>query len=332
MSAVKFSIIIPVYKVEKHIQRCLESILNQKVPSWQCILIDDGSPDNSGAICDEYAKKDPRFVVIHKKNSGVSSARNEGLKIAAGDWIAFVDSDDYVKPFWLDSFNDSNNADVIIQGYDCKQKNDLQTIRYDERELCKIEIFKELENQEKVNGLMFRSPWNKCIKKSIILANNILFDERFSIAEDFLFNLTVLKYIDKIKISNQAGYVYNNEYSVLSKKLHPIDKMLLQTREFEKLALDLQEKFENKNTYDIIMQSRIHSLLRFTYSTKESKSQRMHAIDYVRIVIEKGRFKFPIYYRWIYNNSALYRSIMDSIVNILLNILRPFYYKLKGKQ
>ena len=78
MSAVKFSIIIPVYKVEKHIQRCLESILNQKVPSWQCILIDDGSPDNSGAICDEYAKKDPRFVVIHKKNSGVSSARNEG--------------------------------------------------------------------------------------------------------------------------------------------------------------------------------------------------------------------------------------------------------------
>ena len=97
-SVPKISIIVPVYKVEQYLYRCLDSIVAQTFTDWECLLIDDGSPDDSGAICDEYAEKDSRFRVIHQKNSGVSAARNAGLAVARGEWIGFVDSDDWIEP------------------------------------------------------------------------------------------------------------------------------------------------------------------------------------------------------------------------------------------
>ena len=92
------SIIVPVYNVEKYLERCLNSIKNQTFSDWECILIDDGSPDNSGKICDDYAARDKRIMVKHQKNGGVSKARNIGLGSATGEYVTFLDSDD-----WLDS-------------------------------------------------------------------------------------------------------------------------------------------------------------------------------------------------------------------------------------
>ena len=101
----KISVIVPVYKVEETIGKCIESILNQTYPDFELILIDDGSPDRSGVICDEYSKKDGRIKVIHKKNAGVSSARNAGiewvLENSDSEWISFVDSDDWVHSDYL---------------------------------------------------------------------------------------------------------------------------------------------------------------------------------------------------------------------------------------
>ncbi|HJA50079.1 MAG TPA: glycosyltransferase, partial [Candidatus Fusicatenibacter intestinipullorum] len=93
---VKISVIIPVYNVEKYLKRCLDSVINQTYKNLEIILIDDGSTDNSGKICDEYAQKDERIIVIHKENGGVSSARNKGLDICIGDYISFIDSDDWI--------------------------------------------------------------------------------------------------------------------------------------------------------------------------------------------------------------------------------------------
>ena len=94
----KISIIVPVYNVEKYLSRCVDSILNQTFTDFECILVDDGSPDNCGKICDEYAKKDKRIRVIHKENGGLSDARNAGIDIAQGEYIGFVDSDDWIHP------------------------------------------------------------------------------------------------------------------------------------------------------------------------------------------------------------------------------------------
>ena len=92
------SVIVPVYKTEKFLSDCIKSILNQTYHDLEVILVNDGSPDSSGQICEEYAKKDSRIKVIHQENAGVASARNTGLNLAAGEYITFVDSDDYICP------------------------------------------------------------------------------------------------------------------------------------------------------------------------------------------------------------------------------------------
>lgn len=97
MEESKISVIVPVYKVEPYLRKCLDSIVNQTYQNLEIILVDDGSPDNSGAICDEYAAWDERIRVIHKANNGVSSARNAGLAVATGEWVGFVDSDDWIE-------------------------------------------------------------------------------------------------------------------------------------------------------------------------------------------------------------------------------------------
>lgn len=119
LTSPKISIIVPVYKVEQYLRRCLDSIVAQTFTDWECILIDDGSPDNSGVICDEYVAKDNRFHVIHKENKGVSAARNAGLDAARGEWIGFVDSDDWIEPKTYETALNSvvcENADVICFG------------------------------------------------------------------------------------------------------------------------------------------------------------------------------------------------------------------------
>ena len=100
----KFSIIIPIYNADKYLSQCLNSLLKQTEKDFEAILIDDGSSDKSPSICDEFAKKDAHFKVIHQKNKGVSEARNIGLKTAQGEWICFVDADDKVEPLWLENF------------------------------------------------------------------------------------------------------------------------------------------------------------------------------------------------------------------------------------
>ena len=119
--APKISIIIPMYNVEKYLRRCLESVQNQTLTDWQAILVDDGSPDNSGKIAEAYAARDKRFVVIHKKNGGLSDARNAGMPAAAGEYIMFLDSDDFIHPQTMEiayALAKQNNSDIVSFTYD----------------------------------------------------------------------------------------------------------------------------------------------------------------------------------------------------------------------
>lgn len=119
------SVIIPVYKVEKYLDECIQSVINQTYKNLEIILVDDGSPDNCGKICDEYAKKDNRIKVIHKENGGLSSARNAGLDIARGEYISFIDSDDYVSKDFIKNMSiQMANADLIICGMKNVYKED----------------------------------------------------------------------------------------------------------------------------------------------------------------------------------------------------------------
>ena len=197
------SIIVPVYNVEQYLRQCIESIIRQIYKNLEIILIDDGSTDNSGKICDEYALKDDRIIIIHKQNGGVSSARNAGLKIAKGDYIGFVDGDDYIRnDMYEELYNTAikTNTELVVCNYLKGNENNWITNNvFPLQQILTIkEAFQYLYKCESIYTKMF--------KKNII--NNIFFDENIVYGEDRLFYIEAYKKIDKIGCLPSAKYFY----------------------------------------------------------------------------------------------------------------------------
>ncbi|EGP5489252.1 glycosyltransferase, partial [Enterococcus faecium] len=142
----EISIIVPVYKVEPYLRKCVDSILAQTFTDFEVILVDDGSPDNSGKICDEYASKDSRVRVIHKKNGGLSSARNAGIDVARGKYLGFVDSDDYIEKDMYELLYDNivkEQADLSICGiYDIYAGKKVKILPEEYKVLDKVSAMK----------------------------------------------------------------------------------------------------------------------------------------------------------------------------------------------
>lgn len=204
------SIIVPVYKAEEYLKRCLDSIKNQTFKNWECILIDDGSPDNSGQICDEYAQKDERFRVIHQENKGVSAARNAGLEEAKGEWIGFVDSDD-----WLEE-------DIFSYLYDCAVKSEAEVVVSG---IVETDGTNESIKHPVKNGWIeipnefewyIHGPWAKLFSHALLRKYNILFPEGIALAEDLFFTFQVYIKTDKIWGIDKFFYNYfqNNNSAV----------------------------------------------------------------------------------------------------------------------
>lgn len=206
MNNPKISVIVPVYNVEKLLHRCIDSILAQTFTDFELLLIDDGSKDKSGVICDEYAEKDYRVRTFHKLNGGVSSARNIGLDNSRGEWICFVDSDDYVNNVFLESWRLQSSIDLIIQGYwnviNDGQKKDKVLME----DICGNDInaaISILSNYKNVGYL-----WCRCFKHDIIDRNKIRFNERFKIQEDEQFIWHYMKYCKFLKVIASSNYYY----------------------------------------------------------------------------------------------------------------------------
>lgn len=182
MENIKLSIIIPVYNAEKYLRRCVDSILEQRTNtlSFELLLIDDGSTDKSGAICDEYALRDNRIRVFHKSNGGVSSARNIGLNNAKGEWLTFVDSDDMLLPQSFDIIEyalNNSNEDLLLFDY-CENENTIK-LNYDEF------VSKEDFIGDVLSYRTSPAPWGKLYKTANIQKKR--FNESLRIGEDLLF-------------------------------------------------------------------------------------------------------------------------------------------------
>lgn len=198
----KISIIIPVYKVEKYIRRCLDSVLGQTIKEIEIILIDDGSPDKCGTICDEYASRDPRVVVIHKENAGVSAARNSGLEVARGEYIGFVDSDDYVAPNMFElMYRQAELSDaefamcefVETDGDDSKLNHE---VKVEDGEIILLDKKKAFEVIADFSRNVQVTVWNKLYKREI--AENLRFDTTKRMAEDMEFLMHALTRSKKV--------------------------------------------------------------------------------------------------------------------------------------
>ena len=211
----KVSVIVPVYKVEKYISKCIDSVLNQTYTDWELILVDDGSPDGSGFICDEYAQEDSRIMVIHKENGGVSSARNAGIDKAEGDWITFVDSDDTIAPDTLSTcsqyFND-NDAVLFSMKY-VYSDDGLQTEDYILPVVSREEYISRIVSRKTILGVC-----GGIYRARIFKEKKIRFDEDLINGEDWLVLSSLMLAARNAKILVNPFYLYNkaNETSCTS--------------------------------------------------------------------------------------------------------------------
>lgn len=227
----EISIIVPVYNVEKYFKNCIESILSQTFKDFELILVDDGSTDSSGNICDEYAKKDNRIKVIHQGNKGQASARNRGLDISRGKYIGFVDSDDTIHPRMYEILYDliiKSNSDISF----CSYKYTFSTDRKDNininiKEINQISNIQAISNLfDKNIGVKLVVPWNKLYNKELF--KNIRFEtgrlhEDEFMAHRILYNCKKITYVD-----NELYYYLQREGSTMSQVSYKrkVDKLL----------------------------------------------------------------------------------------------------------
>lgn len=214
------SVIVPIYKVERYLARCVDSILNQTYRKLEVILVNDGSPDNCGKICDEYAEKDLRIKVVHKENGGLSSARNAGLEIATGNYIAFVDSDDFISPLMLKIMVDKleeNSADLCICGFQHADENGTFLPQSTEGVITDG-VMDRKAAFERLDG-HYVVAWNKLYKKELFA--DLRFAEGRIHEDEFIMHYIFDKCKTIVTVSDmfyfyvqQSGSIMNSSYSI----------------------------------------------------------------------------------------------------------------------
>ncbi|NDW19004.1 glycosyltransferase [Dysgonomonas sp. 216] len=208
------SVIIPVYNTEKYLSRCLDSVIKQTYTKLEIILINDGSTDSSGDICDNYAQQDSRIKVVHKKNAGVSAARNSGLMYANGDYISFIDSDDRIEHNMyeiLTSHLKDCQADIVrFNAY--RGKHIMNRIPFDglyENQKLKTEILHTMIGADKFGGTFIQGVlWMHLFKRVVIEDNNIRFSPDLRQNEDRLFTITTISHSKSVLFVNDVLYHY----------------------------------------------------------------------------------------------------------------------------
>lgn len=216
------TIIVPVYNAEKFIDKCIKSILKQTFKNFELILINDGSKDDSYKICEHYTNIDNRIYLINKDNSGVSSARNIGINMANGEYLMFVDSDDWINEDMLENmYNEitKQENDLIICGEKAQELNGRFIIRtFNEDRTIKLKDIKESEFYELISTYSIYGPCRKLYKLNLVNKNNIRFNENLTVYEDLMFNIEYLKYVKYIRVIKSIYYNYMLNDNSLTRK------------------------------------------------------------------------------------------------------------------
>lgn len=250
------SIIVPVYNVEKYLKRCLDSIINQTYSSIEIILIDDGSTDSSGDICESYARLDSRITVIHKKNAGLGMARNTALDVAKGKYVIFVDSDDYIAPNMLENLYNTlieAKADTCIGGYQRVYSDKIEVFEnpikgkvFDKNNILS-DVLSKMFGRLNNNDSLEMSVWKVLFSNELIQTYDIRFpSEREFISEDIIFDTVYYAKSNRVVMSSDVGYYYCDNDDSLTTRYNP-NRFNLQV----KLYLELVNRVEKLGIYDI---------------------------------------------------------------------------------
>lgn len=240
------SIIVPVYKVEKYLPACIDSILAQTFENFELILVDDGSPDNCGKICDEYAQKDNRIKVIHQENGGVNQARKVGFIHSTGTWIMFVDSDDILTPQALSLLiNHSDGVDLVSGGVQIKRDNSkiLENFPSHIQEIGEFEGKQFL--YQLLSGHRLCSLWRQLIRKNILSEEILNLPKEIHFSEDFIINFRVGTLLKKYRGIKDTVYIYNyhegnavRNFIITPQFIDSYDNTLMQTIMMHSTSID----------------------------------------------------------------------------------------------
>ena len=339
---IKVSVIIPVYNVEKYLERQIESVLNQSLKDIEVFLVDDGSTDGTASICDKYQKIDSRIKVIHKKNEGAHKARNVAIALATGEYLAFFDGDDEEENdmlFDMYKIAIDTKSDLVIIGfyidtyYDKDQDITLdyipkKEITYIDKESFRKDAYMFFDNN------IFYSPWNKLYKRDYIINNNILFPQTYR--DDFPFVVEVIKDIDKISFTQKQYYRFKREreesetskyYKNLYEKRIEEHKMMLSLYEYWGLLNDQDSK-------EMIMRRHADRIIECitNFQNKKSNLTNKEINDNIRLILDENYTKEAFQYA---KPSSLYLKIMYFIIKtnnlFLINLMTKFISFVKMK-
>lgn len=239
------SIIVPVYNSQKHLQRCVDSILSQDFKDYELLLIDDGSTDASSVICDDYASVNSNVRVVHQTNAGASAARNKGIKESQGEYITFIDSDDYISKSYLSDFDVLHAYDFQIQGFTLTYADNRDETVVKPQTTTELSVKAIIEDSE-LNGLI-RGPVCKLFKRSILKEQKIRFPEDISYGEDAIFVKEYLLHCTKSCLAiSKSNYIYTHETSSsLTSKFQYGPQFYKATLEEYQLFIGILRKYPN---------------------------------------------------------------------------------------
>ncbi|MBZ2102978.1 glycosyl transferase family 2 [Streptococcus mitis] len=328
----KYSVVIPVYNVEKYIDRCLQSVIFQNYEDLEIIVIENGSTDNSPHICDTYANKYPNISVYHIENHGVGFARNFGLSKARGEFIYFVDADDYLIGNLFSDFEEKlhDKVDLLVFSYYNSIEKDLIELKRNPKILPNnvlldktnfITSFKELVLTD-----MMYTVWNKIYRRDFLIDNNLYF-LKYELGEDVRFNLRVYDFVENILLSTECYYVYisgrmnsamgsynSNRVTYQLEELSQIEYLLNKWNIFDKSFIDtLKSRILMSNIQNIVLQN-------MSIETQKKKIGKLCRIDDINSLINSSPSKLHILIR-IFLKSKLY------IIVIFLKRIQNFVDK-----
>ena len=300
MNKSKISIIIPIYNVEPYLKKCIDSIILQSYSNLEIILVDDGSPDNCGNMCDDYASKDSRIVVIHKQNGGLSSARNAGINIAKGDYLMFVDSDDWVEKDFCETAlkkKKKKKVDCLAFGY-FKHENNIVIPKFTDhpRYLLAEEAIRSIVN---LDDIIYNFAVNKIYSKKVFK------DIRFPVGrlfEDQGTTYRIFDYVGKIYVSNSPLYHYiSRSGSIMNQKYKP--KAIN-----DKFDLWVERLHFIKNNYPSVYNDQLLQIVKFTI-------EALRVLRWNKDVVLRKKIEF-----FLKDNKEKIKSL-----NIKSNFLSLFY-------
>ena len=325
------SIIVPVYKAETTLRRCVDSLLQQSYQNVEIVLVDDGSPDGSPAICDEYSRREHCVRTIHLQNGGVSNARNYGMRYSTGDYLCFVDSDDYVDSNYIQNFISGllPATDLVFQGIN-EVHSDGTIIRKIPKETryCYHEILDGISDINKHS--MFGYVCNKLYRRSIIVDKALTFKTYISISEDRIFALQYMTYVNEMQVVAKSSYYYILKTTGLTLHQRSYEEIKVAADENLQAALALLQKRRSecflKDTKRMYVMSATGYLLSLFYE-KCSIAYRCRAISLFRSQYMEW---LPYYAPVSTDQRMLYKALRcNTVICVFLMQVYIFVIKMK---